>query len=168
MTRGLACLAAVGVALALAPAACGGDSERAASPVKASGTAPPEPPPPTLAYASGAREALKGGAVAVADFAYRVAIAPSKMDINREQRLSKLRWSGWGSKRATARADLRTLVCDPNCAQGVYKDSRAQVVLSAPKRCGGRRFYTRASMTYEDPETGKTRAPATYLRTPPC
>ncbi len=41
-------------------------------------------------------------------------------------------------------------------------------MLSAPKRCGGERFYTRASMTYEEQETGKTRAPATYLRTPPC
>ena len=63
---------------------------------------------------------------------------------------------------------MRTLICEPTCAQGVFEDSRGVVVLSAPKRCGDRRFYTRSSMTYEDPETGKTRAPATYLRTPPC
>jgi hypothetical protein len=149
-------------------AGCGGGSEEAGKPaVKASGTAPPEPPPPTLAYARGARQALKAGAVAVADFDYRVSVAPSKMDINREQRLSGLRWSGWGSERATGRARVRTLICDPTCAQGLYQESRAEVVLSAPKRCDGERFYTRASMTYTDPDTGKTRAPATYL-TPPC
>jgi hypothetical protein len=165
MRRGAACA----VAVCLALAGCGGGSDHATTPaVKASGTAPPEPTPPALAYASGAREALKGGAIAVADFTYRVAVAPSTMNINREQRLSKLRWSGWGSEQATGRADVRTLICDPTCAQGLYQESRAQVVLSAPKRCGGQRFYTRASMTYEDPETGKTRAPATYLRTPSC
>ena len=42
------------------------------------------------------------------------------------------------------------------------------IVLSEPKRCGERRLYTRSTMTYEDADTGKTRAPATYLRTPPC
>jgi hypothetical protein len=89
------------------------------------------------------------------------------MDINSEQRLSDLRWSGWGSERATGRADVRTLICDPNCAQGTYQDARAEIVLSAPKTCAGERFYTRASMTYTDPDTGKTRAPATYL-SPPC
>jgi hypothetical protein len=163
--RGLACALAVGVVLA----GCGGGSEHATTPaVKATGTAPPEPTPPALAYANGAREALKGGAIGVADFTYRVAVAPSTMNINREQRLSKLRWSGWGSEQATGSADVRTLICDPTCAQGLYQESRAEVVLSAPKRCGGQRFYTRASMTYEDPKTGKTRAPATYLRTPSC
>jgi hypothetical protein len=163
--RGLACA----VAVCLAVAGCGGGSEHAVKPrVTATGTAPPEPTPPPLAYASGAREALKDGAIGVADFTYRVAVAPSGMNINREQRLSKLRWSGWGSERATGSADVRTLICDPNCAQGIYQESRAQVVLSAPKRCGGQRFYTRASMTYEDPDTHKTRAPATYLRTPSC
>jgi hypothetical protein len=163
------CALAYALAVCLALAGCGGGSDHAVRPpVKASGTAPPEPTPQPLAYASGAREALKGGAIGVADFTYRVAVAPSRMDINREQRLSKLRWSGWGSAQATGRADLRTLICDPTCAQGLYQESRAQVVLSAPKRCGGRRFYTRATMTYQDPETGKTRAPATYLRTPPC
>jgi hypothetical protein len=89
------------------------------------------------------------------------------MDVNSEMRLSDLRWSGWGSERATGRADVRTLICDPNCAQGTYQDARAEIVLSAPKTCSGERFYTRASMTYTDPDTGKTRAPATYL-SPPC
>lgn len=168
MARRLACAAAPWLVLVLALAGCGGSSEPASAPVKASGTVPPEPTPPALSYASGAREALQGGAIAVADFTYRVAVAPSTMNINREQRLSKLRWTGWGSARTSGRGDLRTLICEPTCAQGVFQDAQGVVVLSAPKRCGDQRFYTRSSMTYDDPDTGKTRAPATYLRTPPC
>jgi hypothetical protein len=162
--RGLACALVACVALA----GCGGGSKHAVTPrVTATGTAPPAPPPAKLVYTDGAKAALQRGAIAVADSSFRVRVEPSQMDVNREQRLSGLRWSGWGSERATGSADVRTLICDPNCAQGVYKDSRAEVVLSAPKRCGSQRFYTRASMTYKDPDTGKTRAPATYLM-PPC
>ena len=152
----------------LALGGCGGSSEHAATPkVKATGTAPPAPPPdPPLAYAGGAKAALDRGAIGVADSAWRVAVEPSKMDVNSDQRLSGLRWSGWGSARASGHGDVRTLICEPTCAQGVYEDSRAGLVLSEPKRCGGRRFYSRASVTYEDPKTKKTRAPATYLRTP--
>jgi len=166
VTRRLACAAAVWLALALA--ACGGDSpERTATPkVTASGTAPPAPPPQRLAYVGDARAALERGAIAVVDFSSRVVVAPTRMDVNREQRLSRLRWSGWGTKRATARGDVRTLICDPTCANGLLEHSRGDLVLSGPKRCGKRRFYTRLSMTYE--EDGRTRAPATYLRTPPC
>jgi hypothetical protein len=90
------------------------------------------------------------------------------MDVNAEQELTRLKWLGWGNERATARGSVRTLICDPTCMNGRLGYSRGEVVLSAPRRCGGRRFYTRASMTYDDPDTGKTRAPAIYLRTPPC
>jgi hypothetical protein len=166
--RGLACAAAVWLALALA--ACGGDSsQRTATPkVTATGTAPPAPTPQPLDYVGDARTALKRGAIAVVDFSNRVVVAPSRMDVNAEMKLSRLRWSGWGSERATARGDLRTLICEPTCANGLLEHSRGDLVLSAPKRCGKGRFYTRSSMTYEEPGTGKTRAPATYLRTPPC
>ena len=90
------------------------------------------------------------------------------MDVNREQRVGGLRWSGWGAARTTGRGDVRTLICEPNCAGGRIEHSSAVIVLSAPRRCRGGRFYTRSSMTYEEPGTGRTRAPATYLRTPPC
>ena len=90
------------------------------------------------------------------------------MDVNREQRLDGLRWSGWGSPRTTGRGEVETLICDPTCATGRLERSTAVIVLSKPRRCGGRRFYTRSSMTYEEPKTGRTRAPDTYLRTPPC
>jgi len=135
--------------------------------VTATGTAPPAAPPATLRYLDDAKAELERGAIAVADSSFHVRVQPTKMDVNSEQRLSDLRWTGWGSEQATGRADLRTLICEPNCAQGVYQDSRAEIVLSAPKTCSGERFYTRASMTYRDPDTGKTRAPATYLM-PPC
>jgi hypothetical protein len=168
VTRRLACAAAVSLALALA--ACGGgSSERTATPkVTASGTAPPTPTPQPLDYVGDARAALKRGAIAVVDFSNRVVVAPSRMDVNAEQRLSGLRWSGWGTERATGRGDVRTLICEPTCANGLLEHSRGDLVVSAPKRCGKRRFYTRSTMTYADADTGKTRAPATYLRTPPC
>ena len=168
MTRRLACAPVVSLALVLA--ACGGDSsERTATPkVTASGTAPPAPPPQRLDYVGDAQAALERGAIAVVDFSNRVVVEPSRMDVNREQRLSGLRWSGWGSAHATARGEVRTLICEPTCANGLLEHSRGDLVLSAPKRCGEQRFYTRSTMTYADPDTGKTRAPATYLRTPPC
>jgi hypothetical protein len=153
----------------LALAGCGGDSEPAAkSKVKATGTPPPVGTPQPLEYVGDAKAALASGAIAVVDDANRVGVAPTEMDVNREQRLSQLRWSAWGSARASGRGEVRTLICEPTCAQGTFEESRGELVLSAPKQCGDRRFYTRASMTYEEPETGKTRAPATYLRTPPC
>ena len=166
MMRALAAVAVMGLVLALA--ACGGSEREAPMRVKATGTPPPVGTPEPLHYVGDARTALKGGAIAVVDNANRVAVAPARMDVNREQTLSGLRWSAWGSKFASARGDVTTLICDPTCAQGINQESRAKIVLSAPKRCGDRRFYTRSSMTYEDPETGETRAPATYLRTPAC
>ena len=166
---------ALALAACLAVAACGGGSsgEEPAAPAAGTGDAaasgtvvPPGPTPQPLDYVAGARAALAGGAIAVVDLSNRVDVEPSRMDVNREQRVSGLRWSGWGGERATGSGDVRTLICDPNCAAGRLEDSRGVIVLSAPKRCGDRRFYTRSSMTYE--EHGRTRAPATYLRTPPC
>ena len=89
------------------------------------------------------------------------------MDVNREQQLAALRWTGWGLARTTGRGRVSTLICDPNCATGTREDvARRPRALDGRRRCGGRRFYRRSSMTYADPGTGRTRAPATYLRTP--
>ena len=52
----------------------------------------------------GAQAALEGGAIAVADFTYRVAVAPSTMDVNREQRLVAAALDGLGQRRARAAA----------------------------------------------------------------
>ena len=153
-------------AICLALAGCGGGQERVAPPSGTRVAIPPGPTPQPLGYEGGARRALAAGAIGVVDLRNRAGVEPRTMDVNREQRLSRLRWSGWGTRRATGRARVRTLVCEPTCAVGRVEESRGVIVLSQPERCDGRRFYTRATMTYE--EAGRTRAPATYLRTPPC
>jgi hypothetical protein len=169
MRRAPACLLLA--CAALAGCGDGGEAERAASADGRGGEAPaaalpPAPTPQPLAFAKGARAALASGAIGVVDATNRAAVAPRKMDVNREQQLDALRWTGWGLPRATGRGDVSTLICDPNCATGTREASRAVIVLSKPRRCGGRRYYTRSSMTFVEPDTGKTRAPATYLRTP--
>jgi hypothetical protein len=167
--RAVACTLAV--CLALAGCGGGGDEEQAAPASKVSGAGleiPPGPTPQPVGYDAGAKAALATGAIGVVDLRNRAGVEPKTMDVNREQMLQRLRWSGWGSARTTGRGDVRTLVCEPTCANGLVEESHAVIVLSAPKRCGERRLYTRSSMTYEDPHTGETRAPATYLRTPDC
>ena len=148
---------------AAAPAAAGVGGEPAAP----SATADPVTTPQPVRYGRGARPRLAAGAIGVVDLGNRAAIEPALMDVNREQRLEGLRWSGWGNARTTGRGDVDTLICDPNCATGRHEHSTAVIVLSEPQRCGKRRFYTRSTMTYEEPKTGRTRAPDTYLR-PPC
>ena len=156
------------VACVLAGCGGGGSEEPAAS--SPAGTPPPveTATPQPLAYAGGARAALAGGAIGVVDLENRAGVEPRSMDVNAEQELSGLRWSGWGGDRATGRGQVSTLVCDPNCATGRRESSRAVIVLSEPRRCKGRRYYTRSTMTYAEPGNGRTRAPDTYLRTPPC
>lgn len=164
------------LAACLAVAGCGGGDETAAAPAAGTGGEPPaatasvapEATAQPLGYRPGAKAQLAAGAVGVVDLANRAAIAPRKMDVNGEQTLAALRWSGWGNASATGRGELETLVCDPTCATGRLERSTAVIVLSKPKRCGGHRFYTRSTMTYKEPKTGRTRAPDTYLRTPPC
>jgi hypothetical protein len=164
----LAC--ALAGCLALVGCGGGGSGEERGAPAAGTGdggtVVPPGPSPQPLDYVAGSKAALEGGAIAVVDLENRVGVEPSHMDVNREQRLDGVRWTGWGSERATGRGDVRTLVCEPNCAGGRIEHSRSVIVLSAPQRCDGGRFYTRSSMTYE--QQGRTRAPATYLRTPPC
>jgi hypothetical protein len=132
------------------------------------GTPAPTPTPQPLAYGSGVKAALAAGAIGVVDTTNRAGVEPRTLEVNREQVLSNLRWQGWGTPRTIARGEVSTLICEPDCATGTRESSRATIVLSAPRKCQGGRFYTRSSMTYVERETGKTRAPATYLRTPPC
>ena len=173
--RALICTLAAGLTLA----GCGGgDAERTAAPATAADGVGGEPPaasstvspvttPQPLRYGPGARAQLAAGGIGVVDLSNRAAVEPERLDVNREQRLEGLRWSGWGNPRTTGRGDVDTLVCDPTCATGRRERSTAVIVLSKPQRCGKRSFYTRSTMTYEEPKTGRTRAPDTYLR-PPC
>jgi hypothetical protein len=172
MRGGLSCV----LAACLAVAGCGGDEPRATpaaagvggEPPSASPTVNPVTTPQPLRYLHGARAGLAAGQIAVVDLSNRAGIEPATMDVNREQTLDGVRWSGWGNPSTTGRGEVDTLVCDPTCATGRRERSTAVIVLSKPRRCGGRRFYTRSSMTYEEPGTNRTRAPDTYLRTPPC
>jgi hypothetical protein len=171
--RGAICV----LAACLAVAGCGGgDDERAAAPAAGTGGEPPAATPSVapeatvqpLGYGPGAKAQLAAGAIGVVDLANRAAIAPRKMDVNDEQTLSGLRWTGWAGARATGRGRVQTLICEPSCANGRIEASSAVIVLSSPRRCGRRHYYTQSSMTYKEPKTGRVRAPDTYLRTPPC
>jgi hypothetical protein len=155
---------------ALAAAGCGGGEQpvRTATSAAAAATAVPNPTPQPFAFTAGAREALATGAVGVVDLEHRAGVAPRRLVVNREQTLTGVRWSGWGDARATGRGRVETLVCEPTCATGRIGTTSAVIVLSAPRRCGAGRFYTRSTMTYEEEHSGRTRAPDTYLRTPPC
>lgn len=162
---------AVGAVSVLLLAGCGGgkDEEQAApraGPVAQSSAPLPTPTPQPLVFGPGVRSALAAGGLGVADLRDRVGVEPSGMSVNREQTLSDLRWRGWGGSTTTASGQVETLVCDPSCAQGTLEHSRATITLSSPRRCGSRRYYSKASMTYAEEKTGKTRAPAVYLRTP--
>lgn len=162
---------AAGAVVVLLLAGCGGDDDEAqdaprAAPVTTSTTPPPSPTPQALVFGKGVKSELARGAIAVVDLRNRVGVEPAAMSINREQTLSGLRWRGWGSSTATGAGEVDTLVCEPSCALGKLEHSRATLALSAPRRCEGRRYYTKASMTYEEEGSGRTRAPAGYLRTP--
>jgi hypothetical protein len=167
--RGLSCLLGACVALA----GCGGgggarDERAAATPAAPTPSVDPVTTPQPLRYRPGARAGLAAGQIGVVDLANRAGIEPAKMDVNAEQTLDGLHWSGWGNDSATGRGRVDTLVCDPTCATGRLERSSAVIVLSKPRRCKSGRFYTRSTMTYVEPGTDRTRAPDTYLRTPPC
>lgn len=162
---------AAGSVVVLLLAGCGGGDDDvqeapSAAPVTTSSTPPPSPTPQRLVFGKTVEGELARGAIAVVDLRNRVGVEPSALSINREQTLSGLRWRGWGGSTATGTGDVETLVCEPSCALGKLEHSRATLALSAPRRCEGRRYYTKASMTYEEEGSGRTRAPAAYLRTP--
>jgi hypothetical protein len=160
----------------VAVAACGGGEDRGERATSAAGAGgePPTTSPAAAAtvqplrYGRGVRAGLAAGRVAVVDLTDRVGIEPLRMAVNSEQTLSGLRWSAWGEARATGRGQVETLICEPSCANGRLETSSAVIVLSSPRRCKRRSYYTRSSLTYTEPKTGRIRAPDTYLRTPPC
>jgi hypothetical protein len=166
------------LAACLTVAGCGGGDggEERATPAAGVGGEPPAASPTAdavttpqpLRYLTGAKAGVAAGRIAVVDLSNRAGIEPATMDVNREQTLDGLRWSGWGNPSATGRGKVDTLICDPTCATGRRERSTAVIVLSKPRRCGGRQFYARSTMTYDEPGTDRTRAPDTYLRTPPC
>ena len=60
----------------------------------------------------------------------------------RDLQLRGLRWTGWGSAKATAGGRVRMLVCQPTCADGRIVSGRAGVTVYRLQRHGARRYYT--------------------------
>ena len=158
-------------ALALALAGCGGggggggaEAERtAAAPAQTAAPSPSAVPSP--AAGAGVRARLAAGELGVVDFARRALVAPAAMRPNKEQTLTRLRWRGWGGPSATATGRVRTLVCDPSCAEGRIERATAELTLSEPRACGGARYYAAGRLTVGgDAEAG--RRPAVFLLTP--
>jgi hypothetical protein len=163
--------ARLALALGLAAAGFAGCGGSGGAPVAAGGAATarapavPIPAPVHLRAHIAAAQArrLDAGAVGVIGFDFRGAVAPARLMVNKEQTLEGVRWSGWGRASATGRGQVRTLVCDPTCADGRLERSRATIVLSRRRRCGRRRFYTTGRMTYLDLDTRRTLAPSVFL-----
>jgi hypothetical protein len=160
------------LALAAVAVVCGCGGQEAAPGAAAAtpaGTAAPAPdlgPYPKVETPSSVRRRLDAGAVGVIDLRLRAAIAPDSLQLNREQEARELDWTGWGTPHATARGTVRTLICDPTCAQGRLAQAPGTVELSDIRVCGSRRYYASAKLRSSDPEVSIVKNPATFLRTP--
>jgi hypothetical protein len=162
-------LTAAALGILLLVAGCGGD-ETTVAPPAAVQTAAPAPtgsagtpelgPYPTPDLSASVKRRLDAGGVAVIGLDERAGIAPEHLWLNREMQLMRLQWTGWGTPQATGRGRVRTLVCNPNCAQGRLEFAPGTVTLSDIRLCGTRRFYAKARLE----TSGKT--PATFLGTP--
>ena len=62
--------------------------------------------------------------------------------------LANLRWSGWGTARATATGVARANDCTPNCAAGHFHSYRTTATADRLSACGKARYYARLSVTY--------------------
>jgi hypothetical protein len=163
-------LALLAVAVVAVMCGCGGEEATpGAAAAKPATTAAPPPdlgPYPKVKTSSAVRRQLDAGAVGVIDLELRTAIAPDSLQLNREQEAIELEWSGWGTPHATARGKVRTLICDPTCAQGRLAQASGTVELSNIRVCGSRRYYASAKLASSDPEVSIVKNPATFLRTP--
>jgi hypothetical protein len=60
-------------------------------------------------------------------------------------------WQHWGSAAATARATLSLNLCQPNCAQGTFRDFPVNVTVDHRRVHSGRGVYRRLSYTIIGP-----------------
>jgi hypothetical protein len=58
-----------------------------------------------------------------------------------------LRWSGWGTARATGRGIAEANNCQPDCAEGTFSAHPVTIVLSRPVRWHADMVYSRASFS---------------------
>jgi hypothetical protein len=176
VTRTVPRLAVAAALTALLVAGCGRDEEVTSGQAPAAKAQPSATPystkvtgtdtRPKVRMSGSVRQRLDAGDIAVVDFVARAGIAPSTMQLNKEQQLQEIRWSDWGSPSASGSARVRSLVCDPSCGRGRFEMLDGKVELSDVRLCGARRYYARATLETTDPKTGEAGRPATYLRTP--
>ena len=165
-------LAAIVVVGLLAAAGCGG-GERPASPSRSvdmakygprkavAGVTPGPARIHVVAPAASVARQLDGGEIGVVGLDGVVAVRPSSLETSSDGTLQGLRWSHWGASGASATGRMRLLDCQPNCATGGVNTVDVTVELSRVKSCGGRRYFSSASITL----AGRPR-PASYVRAP--
>jgi hypothetical protein len=168
--------ALAGLLAAVLLSGCGREEEAPSAPARAASVAPSATPYSTEVHGIHTRprvrtpdsvaRRLDAGGVGIVDYIAHASIAPDSLWLNKEQELQGVHWTGWGSERATGRARVRSLECDPNCARGRIEMLEGTVELSDVRLCGTRRYYSKAELETTDPSTGKRSRPSTYLRTP--
>jgi hypothetical protein len=67
-------------------------------------------------------------------------VAPARIDFS-DLALTRIRWDGWGGKRASGTARARMNTCIPNCAGGDIVRGTATLKVFRRHREGGRLFY---------------------------
>lgn len=90
---------------------------------------------------------------------------PPQIEFAKDGTLSELHWTGWGSEEAVGRGAVAMLDCTPSCARGLRRRSVATIRLTRLKRCGGRRYYDSAEVTFG---TGAERSHARAFIGAPC
>lgn len=65
--------------------------------------------------------------------------------------VNQLTWSNWGAETAEADGVAIENDCDPNCAEGTFKEERVKVVVDKREACGYHaEVYSRVRVQYED------------------
>jgi hypothetical protein len=67
-------------------------------------------------------------------------VEPTRIEFS-DLTLTKIRWDGWGRKRATGTARARRNTCVPSCADGEIVRGTATLKVFRRHRESGRRFY---------------------------
>jgi hypothetical protein len=64
--------------------------------------------------------------------------------------LRKMKWSSWGSTSAKGSGKASLNTCEPNCAEGKFKNYAATVKLTKPKTCKdlGVKVFTRLEVDF--------------------
>jgi hypothetical protein len=65
--------------------------------------------------------------------------------------LRKMKWSAWGASSATGSGNASANTCEPNCAEGKFKNYAATVKLTRPKTCKdlGVKVFTRLEVDFK-------------------